>query len=137
MTDVTALASFRSRYGQIRKGQQFSAEPGYAKQLERNKLVKIKAEGEQPGPSKNRNIPEAPARGGKDEQGQGGPIEPKSDPQQKTGGQGITSASLQAGRVSAKKTSRKSAAGGRRGTPTPRKGKTAKTPSTQADDAGA
>lgn len=134
MPEVRALRSFRGRYGHIRAGQTFTAEPNYAAQLQRNKLVVVVDESKDPGPSKDRSRPEAPHRGGKETPGKGNPAQP-TDPQQSADGKVITSASVQAGQASRKKTSLQSVAGGRRGTPTPRKGKT-KTTSTPTEDAG-
>lgn len=133
MPEVLALRSFRGRYGPIRRGQQFTAEPGYASQLIRNKLVRVVQEGKDPGPSKNRDKGEPPGRGGKDETGKDAP---PTDPQPPAGGKALTSASVQAGQVSRRKTLPLSGAGARRGTPTSRKpkGKTkpASTPPTGA-----
>lgn len=134
MPEVLALKSFKGRYGQIRAGQQFNAEPGYAAQLKRNKLITFLGEADEPGPTKNRDKGDAPGRGGKEGQGKGNPAKP-TDPQPSDDGQAITSASVQAARVSPKKTLPKSAVGGRRGTPTPRASDKKKTPSTPTEDA--
>lgn len=140
MPDVRALKSFKGRYGHIRAGQTFAAEPGYAKQLQRSKLaVIIEDDAKDPGPSQDRDRKEAPQRGGKEGQGSGNPPK-QSDastvPPPLGDGQAITSSSLPAVRASTKPTSPKSVAGGRKRTPTTRKPK-AKTPTTPpaAEDA--
>lgn len=124
MPEVRALRSFKGRYGHIRAGQTFTAEPNYAAQLKRNKLVVIVGgegeKGKEPAPSKNRDKGNAPARGGKDQTGKDAP---PTDPRAPAAGQTITSASVQAGQASRPKTLPLSGAGGRRGTPTARKPK--------------
>lgn len=133
MPEVRALRSFTGRYGRIRTGQTFAAEPGYAAALKRNKLVEYTGKPGEPGPQKDRSIPEAPDRGGKDDKGTGRPAK-STAPQPLTGGKGITSSSAPAAPASRPRTSSTSKAGGRKGTPTPRKGKT-KTSSTPPADA--
>lgn len=133
MPEVRAIKSFKGRYGHIRKGQQFTAEPNYARQLRDNKLVKILEEKPEPGPSKNRDKGDAPGRGGKDPTGKDAP---PTDPQRSADGQAITSASVQAGQASRRKTLPLSGAGGRRGTPTARKPK-GKTKTSSTPPAGA
>ncbi len=111
---VKALKSFRGRYGLIRAGSTFECEPGYVTALLKNKMVEV-LEGEaapagEPGPKKNRNIPTAPNKSGKERpSGQGG----KSDGsgQSPAGGKGSTSSSLQADLASRKTTSTRSAGG--------------------------
>lgn len=136
MPEVRALKSFKGRYGHIRAGQTFTAEPSYAQSLMRNKLVVVTGAAGEPGPSKNRDRKEAPGRGGKDGEGQGRPV-PPTDPQPPAAGGTITSASVQAGRVSRPKTLPLSGAGGRRGTPSSRKKSKTKTSSTPEKGAGA
>lgn len=126
MPEARALRTFKGRYGTIRAGSLFQAEPGYLAQLVKNKLAE--ATGDEPGPSKDRNIPEAPQKKGKPgkEPGEKEAIAP--DTEQTAGsGQGVTSASLQAGRASTKKTSKRSGAGGKGKAPPPKK-KTSSTP---------
>lgn len=136
MPEVRALKSFKGRYGHIRAGQTFTAEPNYAAQLMRNKLVVVTDATQEPGPSKDRDRKGAPGRGGKDGEGKGSPV-PPTDPQPPAAGGAITSASVQAGRASRPKTLPLSGAGGRRGTPTPRKKAKTKTSSTPPKGAGA
>lgn len=127
MPYVRALASFSGKYGPIRNGQTFNCDPHYASQLKRNKLITIISE-TQPGPSKDRAIPEAPQRGGKDDQGNGSPSAPKSTaPQPPDAGPVLTSASVQAGQASTARTLELSASGGRQGKSTPRTPKKNKT----------
>lgn len=131
MPEARALRTFKGRYGVIRAGTVFHADPGYLAQLQRNKLAEpCDTQQRQPGPSKDRSIPSAPEKKrGNEEPGKG-----KKDPgtaQTEGNGRGITSASLPVGRASTKKTSTTSAAGARKGTPTPRKKKTSSTPAAE------
>lgn len=134
---VRALATFNGRYGMIRAGTTFNAEPGYVKALNKHKgkpLVEVLSEQDAdekkaPGPGDNKSIPGAPSQGGKDKAGGVQAPSPAA-------GKPITSASLPAGPASTKKTSKRSGAGGRKGVVTPRKGK-AKTSSTPASDPAA
>ncbi|HMJ15503.1 MAG TPA: hypothetical protein VK524_29005 [Polyangiaceae bacterium] len=58
---VKALKSFQSRaYGFITAGSKFNCEPGYARDLVRNKLIEILED--TPGPKDNKAVPAAPAR---------------------------------------------------------------------------
>jgi hypothetical protein len=61
---VKALKSFQSRsYGFITAGSKFNCEPGYARDLVRNRLIQILEEEEEPpGPKDNKAVPAAPAR---------------------------------------------------------------------------
>lgn len=110
MPEVRALRSFKGRYGSIRAGQTFNCEPGYLVQLLRNKLVIATGNPGEPGPSKDRSIPEAPHRGGKDK---GGKDTDPSNPSGQGAGSGnaLTSASLPAGQASRRKTVMQSGAG--------------------------
>jgi hypothetical protein len=111
MPEARALKTFHSRYGLIRAGTVFTCAPDYFKALAKNNLVAEEKPGE-PGPSKNRNVPEAPGRSGKEPAAPG-----KSAPgtgQPPASGSGLTSASLRAGRASPKKTSPKSAGGAKK-----------------------
>lgn len=57
-----ALKPFQSRqYGYITAGSTFNCEPGYARDLVRNKLIVILDE-DAPGPNDNKSVPAAPAR---------------------------------------------------------------------------
>jgi len=58
-----ALKTFQSKYGLIRAGTTFQPEPGYARALERNKLVEILDDDRKPAPGEQRedkSIPRAP-----------------------------------------------------------------------------
>jgi hypothetical protein len=140
---VRALKTFNGRYGKINKGQMFNAEPGYVQDLNKRKanpLVEVLEKSDQPapGPSQDRSRGDAPRRSGKDQgQAQPGPA-PADTGAQSDSGKAITSASLPVAPASRKTTSRPLAVGGRRGKPTPRKGKSsakAKTASTPPADA--
>lgn len=127
MPYAVALRTFRGRYGFIQAGEKFNCEEGYFKQLAKNRLVELAKPGTEapadPGPSKDRNIPQAPGRGGNEAPGgQGNPPAETTDPTL-TGGAVLTSASLPAGQASRGKTLMPSGAGARKGTPTPRKPK--------------
>ena len=106
-----ALKTFHSRYGLIRAGTTFECAPDYFNALAKNKLV---AEGKpaHPAPSKNRNVPEAPNRSGKDRAAPGSTAPATGQPPDS--GKGVTSASLRADPRSPKKISGASARGGKK-----------------------
>lgn len=113
MPEARALKTFKGRYGLIRRGTVFQCDPGYLQSLKKNGLAA--EESPQPGPKKDRSVPKAPRPG-----------EKKDPPGKKSGsaralgsGKTLTSASLPAGRASPKKTSEKSAAGGKMKDQTP------------------
>jgi hypothetical protein len=129
---VRALKTFKGRYGSIKAGEKFNAEPGYVTSLNKRKgnpLVEVLNAQDEPGPKEDRNKGDAPSRAGKVPHGDQGQA-PASDSGQVPGaGKALTSQSLPAVPASRKKTAAPSQRGGRRGKPTPRKGK-AKTAST-------
>ena len=60
---VKALKSFQSKaYGFITAGSKFNCEPGYARDLVRNKLIEILEGEETPGPKEDKSVPAAPVR---------------------------------------------------------------------------
>lgn len=124
MPYVEALKTFKGRLGSVNKGDKFNCDEGYFKALKKNGLVKVAGnEPAEPGPTKDRNIPQAPGRAGKDQAG-GGQGNPSAEPDPtRTGGQVLTSSSLRADLASRERTLQPSEPGGRKGTPTPRKKK--------------
>jgi hypothetical protein len=138
---VRALKSFRGRYGDIKAGEKFNADPGYVTALNKRKdnpLVKVLDDREEPGPSKDRNKGDAPGRAGKVNPGDQGRAPASDTAQTQDAGKVLTSQSLPAGPASRKKTAAPSQRGGRRGKPTPRKGKqkpAARTPPQASSDA--
>lgn len=116
---VRALKTFRGRYGLIRTGNEFECEPGYFRQLERNRMAeRIEArtiasqERTPPGPADNKSVPAAPVVAGKTAPGgQGKPPGTDTAPPQ-AGGKAVTSRSLRADLASRAKTSKASGAGG-------------------------
>lgn len=125
---VKALKTFKGRYGYVQAGDTFNCEDAYFKALKANGLVELDTKKTEPGPSRDRNIPQAPGRGGKEQPGgQGNPPVETTDPTQ-DGGKVLTSASLQVGLASRRKTLLGSAPGARKGTPTPRKSKATSPP---------
>lgn len=136
---VKALKTFQGRYGKIRAGEVFNAEPGYVVGLNKRKghpLVQVLDERDEPGPAKDRNKGEAPGRAGKEHPGDQGRAPASDTAGQQGGGQALTSQSLPAVPASRGKIAAPSPRGGRRGKPTPRKGKT-KTPITPPAPPGA
>lgn len=130
---VKALKTFRGKYGLIRTGTTFNSDPRYADQLKKKGWLEVVGEGEQPAekpedpkPSKNRNIPKAPARGGKDSAaGKGASLPPAAplsskavlDTRRGSGrppaaGKGSTSSSLRADLPPPAKTAKPSESGG-------------------------
>lgn len=112
---VRALRSFAGRYGHIRVGQIFSSAPNYAQDLMRNGLVEKVGD---PGPDKNRAIPEAPARADAPPPVRPPPSEPTgkdgataSSERAPASGRGRTSSSLRADLASRRKTRKASDAG--------------------------
>lgn len=72
---VKALKTFRGRYGMIRAGTSFNSDPRYAAALKKKGWLEVVEGGDeqpapdekkQPGPDKNRQVPQAPSRAGKD-----------------------------------------------------------------------
>lgn len=133
MPYVEALKTFKGRLGHVNRGDKFNCDEGYFRALKKNGLAALpkptgeeKTPANEPGPVNDRNIPRAPARAGKEGAGedQGSPPAETSDPT-RTDGQVLTSSSLRADLASRKKTLPVSVPGGRKGTPTPRKGKSA------------
>lgn len=120
---VRALRSFNGRYGHIRVGQIFSSAPNYAQDLMRNGLVELLKE---PGPEKDRAIPEAPKRAEEPPPVRPPPTEPPSGKDGATAsserapasGKGRTSSSLRADLASRRKT-RKASEAGATATPDP------------------
>jgi hypothetical protein len=107
----------------VRAGETFNCEEGYFRALKKNGLVELATAQTEPGPSRDRNIPQAPGRGGKEQPGgQGNPPVETTVPT-RDGGKVLTSASLQAGPASRRKTLLGSVPGARKGTSTPRKPK--------------
>lgn len=135
---VRALKTFKGRYGSIKAGEKFNAEPGYVTSLNKrngNPMVQVLDERDEPGPSKDRSKGEAPGRAGKENPGDQGRAPVSDTGQTPAAGTGITSRSLPAVPVSRKRIAAPSLRGGRKGKPTPRKGKAkpaAKTSSTPA-----
>lgn len=135
---VRALKTFHSRYGKIRAGETFNAEPGYVVALNKRKdnpLVEVLSKQDEPGPSKDRSKGEAPGRAGKENPGDQGRAPVSDSGQVPAAGTGITSRSLPAVPASRARIAQPSPRGGRKGKPTPRKGKAkpaTKTPSTPA-----
>lgn len=135
---VKALKTFQGRYGKIRAGETFNAEPGYVLALNKRKgfpMVEVLSKQDEPGPTKDRSKGEAPGRAGKEKPGdQGRP--PVSDTAGQQGaGAALTSQSLPAVPASRARIAVPSPRGGRKGKPTPRKGNAkpaTKTPSTPA-----
>jgi hypothetical protein len=111
---VRALKTFTGRYGTIRAGTVFNCEPGYFQSLAKNNLVTAEitkdAAARTPGPSKDRNIPEAPHRGGKENPGEQGQA-PGVTVRPLDVGAGQQSSSLRADLALQEKTSNRSAAG--------------------------
>ena len=124
MPMAKALKSFKGRYGFVQAGEIFNCEQGYFDALKKNKLVELATTGNEPGPSNDRNIPQAPGRAGKERPGGQGNPPADMDPKP-AGGTVLTSASLQAGPASHRKTLVGSVGGVRKGTSTPRKPKAA------------
>lgn len=123
---VRALKTFKGRYGSIKAGEKFNAEPGYVTALNKRKgnpMVQVLDERDEPGPKEDRNKGDAPGRAGKGNPGDQGRAPVSDSGQVPAAGTGITSRSLPAVPASRKKTAAPSQRGGRRGKPTPRKGK--------------
>lgn len=108
---VLALSSFRGRYGMIRSGMRFNCEPGYATALEAKKLIRVLPD--EPGPSLNAAVPQAPFVAGKAPAGSTGMPDESSpvsaDPP--AAGKVLTSSSSRVVRASRKKTRKPSALG--------------------------
>lgn len=108
-----AIKTFQSKYGLIRAGTTFQPDPGYARALERNKLVEI-LEGGGPGEDRqDKSIPRAPHEKdtGKDQTGgdtarqPGDGAAPKSASSPR--GQASTAKTLTTSGIGAKRSQRK------------------------------
>jgi hypothetical protein len=115
---ATALKTFSGKFGLIRTGTVFECDPSYFKSLAKNGLVAETPERggdapaqkpEQPGPSKNRKLPDPP-RQGKGQPG-AGRTAPGVTVRPPAGGKGQASASLRADLASRATTSQPSVDG--------------------------
>lgn len=124
-----ALKSFKGRYGHIRAGTTFNAEPGYFGQLAKKGWVELASDKREPepqskdktppGPDKNRDKGGAPGRAGKGNAGsskpasnsKGGKGGAKGTEDRQGAGSAVTSRSLRADLHSQDKTPPSSEAG--------------------------
>jgi hypothetical protein len=135
---VRALKTFKGRYGSIKAGEKFNAEPGYVTALNKRKgnpMVKILSDRDEPGPTDDRSKGDPPGHAGKEKPGAQGRTPAGDTGQPPAAGTGITSRSLPAGPVSRKRIAVPSQRGGRKGKPTPRKGKVKTTVTIRAPQA--